>query len=250
MSTWTFERSGYVAGAAFPLLAIAGVIMHEAGRGTWPGDIETETVTTADLIDYYTVSTITRFSYLVFIAAAAALAWFVIAMRNRLLRTEGGEGTLGRVVAAIGLVSASALLILFALTAGADRYDAAAVDPAFLSALYAGETMLGGLWFLAVLPMPFILAAVAYAGFRRQAIPKWLTWLAAVAAVPGLLGVFLWPLDSNSEGAFGGLVWIGQLAFLLWCLVAGSALASREGAPVESTTIMPEPRLPSAMAGV
>lgn len=250
MSTWTFERSGYVAGAAFPLLAITALIMNESGRGSWPGDIETNVVTTADLVDYYTVSTITRFSYLVLFAAVAALAWFVTSLRTRLQRAEGGDGTLARVAGTLGLLSALSFVILFAATAGADRYDAAAVDPGFLTALYAGETMLSALWFVAVLPMPFILAIAAYLGFQRRAVPRGLAWLAAVAASPGLIGALLWPLDSSSEGAFGGLVWIGQLAFLVWCLVAGIALGRQPERRTETTAMIADSAVPSAMAGV
>lgn len=248
MFTSTFERSGYVAGAAFPLLAIAGVVMNEAGRGPWPGDIETEVVTTSDLIDHFTVSTVTRFSYIVLIAAAVALAWFAVSLRSRLQRAEGGEGNLARVVGGIGLVSAFTFALLFATMAGADRYDASAVDPAFLSALFAGEMMLSALWYIAILPMPFILAAAAYLGIRKQAIPKALAWFAAAAAVPGMIGVFLWPLDSSSEGAFGAFLWIGQLAFLLWCLVAGITLIATRESEVQISTFS-DPSLPHAMAG-
>ncbi len=235
MATWTFERSGYIAGVAYPLLLVAGWEMLESAR-PWPGDVETDLITNADLVDYYTGSTASRYSYLVLLAGIAALVWFVVALRNR-FAAAANDSPGARAFGGLGLVSAFSLLGVVAMSAGLDRYDASAIDPATLQGFLGAETALDGLWIIAVGSMPFALAIAAYFGLRHRALPTSLGWLTAIAALPGLIGLIGWPAETTSEGTFGGLVWIGSLVFLAWALITGLTLSisdSRTARPIAS----------------
>lgn len=229
---WSIDRYGYLAGVAFPLLVIGGIALQST-RGEWPGDPFTETVPVEAIADYYTGTVASRYGYLLLFAALAALVWFIVSMRNRYLRTDPGSRA-PRVFAGLGYVIAGAVGITTAIYAGLEQEDATGFAPEVLRDLYAFELGFDGLWILAVIAIPFLLAAAAYMGFRG-ATPKWLAALTALAAIPGLVGVFGIPVSEE----FGNLLWIGNLVLMGWALITGATMAIL-GDHVVDLTELPE----------
>ncbi|NNL47527.1 MAG: hypothetical protein HKO76_04090 [Acidimicrobiia bacterium] len=230
---WSFDRFGYLAGVAFPLLAIGGIWLQST-RGEWPGDPRTEIVSTEAIADYYTGTVASRYGYLLMFAAVAALVWFVVSMRNRFLRTDPGSRA-ARVFAGLGFVMAGSLGIITALYAGLEQEDASGTAAEFLRGMFTVEMGFDGFWILAVLAIPFFLIAAAYAGFRG-ATPRWLAVLTALAAIPSLVGVFGFPVSED----LGNLLWVGNLILLGWALITGVTMAVL-GDHVVDLTGSPEP---------
>ncbi len=215
---WSFDRFGYLAGVAFALL-VSGGIWLQSTRGEWPGDPRTENVSTEAIADYYTGTIASRYGYLLMFAALAALVWFVVSMRNRFLRNDPGSRA-ARTFAALGYVVAGTVAVATAIYAGLEQDDASGITEEALRGMLTVEMGIDGLWILAVFAIPFMLIAAAYAGFRG-ATPRWLAILTAMAAIPGLIGVFAVPVSED----LGNLLWLGNLVLVGWALITGVTMA-------------------------
>ncbi len=148
------------------------------------------------------------------IAAGLLFLWFLSALRNRLRAAEGGGATLPSIVFAtgilfVGLLAAGALAL--AAVPGSMSFGQAKVAPGAdvvntLQSLGWGLILLGAMLSAAV--MIFVTSILT---LRTRALPAWSAWLGFVAAIALVFAV----------------VWIPQVALLIWALAISIAMLAR-----------------------
>jgi hypothetical protein len=184
--TGGFERWAPIAGIAFVVLMVVGsALVSDVPAPDAPG---------REIADYLADSgNLTRNIVGAYLWAIGALVflWFLVPLRNRLRRAEGGTGSLsslafgaGLAFTAVWLVSA---VVLSAVPFAIEFRDATISDPDLVRVL--GSTgrllLLLGAGFAALL----VVLAASLAGFRTGVFPRWLAWLGIVASVSLLFAV-------------------------------------------------------------
>lgn len=154
------------------------------------------------------------------IAAAFLLLCFFVCVRERLLAAEGGSAPLTALAFGSGAISVSLILVgTFALAAVPAGVAFGGVDPPTDGNITIFTQQLG---YGAIFAGSMIAAAVSIfvtsvATRRTGALPGWTAWLGFIAAVVLVFAV----------------VWIPQIALLIWAIAIGIAL--RKPAPAAAS---------------
>ncbi|MEP6909716.1 MAG: hypothetical protein ABI896_04690 [Actinomycetota bacterium] len=206
-------------GAASGFLTIAGVVANVAFTRNAPDPDQPITKIVAELSNhedvYLATSTfvaLQAFFFLIFVSAVACVV----------RRAEGSDGWLWIVVALGGAVSAVfALASSLSLVAAVFSTHHADAGPGAVLAPYEFHT-----WFLvgASVPGSAFLGASALAAIRYRALPRWLGWVAGVAAVGALVG-FGYIFGNELDGGPLGVVWaLSGVLLLIWIAAVSVAL--------------------------
>lgn len=204
-----------------PFTGVLFVVLYVAAWMVMRTPSDTDSPSTAAA--YYTDSNhrvMMIVSAYLFIAAAFTLLGFFVSLRGRLIGAEGGDAPLTTLAFGSGAV-AVALMIAGAMAAasvpGAVAFgslDAPADGDLtrFIQQIGFGMILVG-----AMLAAAVAIAASSLVTLRTGALPAWTAWLGFVAAVVLLFAV----------------VWLPQVALLIWVLAVGLALRApaRASAP-------------------
>jgi hypothetical protein len=204
-----WSRWAPISGIAFVAAYIVGMILVRTPDSDDPA---------ATIVAYYADSKSHRVSTIVaayiLIAAGMLFLWFLTCLRSRLRAAEGEAGTLstltfGAGVVFVGLLSVGALA-LAAVPGGiafgdtGDIFDAGTIQAA--QSLGWGVILIGGMLSAAVM-----IFTASILTLRTGALPKWSAWVGFLAAIALLFAV----------------VWIPQLALLIWALCVSGAMLAR-----------------------
>ena len=206
-SVWS--RWAPISGIAFVIAYIVGMLLVRTPDSDDPA---------ATIVAYYADSKSHRVTTIIaaYILIAAGLLFlsFLSSLRSRLRTAEGDVGTLsalifGAGVVFVGLLSVGALAL--AAVPGAiafgdtgDIFDAGTIQMA--QSLGWGVILIGGMLSAAVM-----IFTASILTLRTGALPKWSAWIGFVAAIVLLFGV----------------VWIPQIALLIWALCVSGAMLAR-----------------------
>jgi len=206
-SSWS--RWAPLSGIAFVVVYVVGMILVRTPDSNDPAET---------IAAYYENSKSHRVQMIVaayvLIAAGLLFLWFLSCLRSRLRVAEGGSGTLstlafGAGLIFVGLLSAGALAlaavpasISFAenkVPTGADTIQTA-------QSFGWGAILVGGMLSAAVM-----IFTVSILTLRTGALPRWSAWVGFLASIALLFAV----------------IWIPQLALLIWALCVSGAMLAR-----------------------
>ncbi len=161
-------------------------------------------------------------------------AFFLGSLWACLRSAEGDGGWLSAAAFGGGLVALAVKLASVAPVLAVRASEG--MDPGTANALIA---MNGASFSITFLPLGVMLLATAIVAVRTGALPRWLGWGAAVAAL-GLLGALAASVVSPSPPEW---VFLPNLLFALWVVVTSIALIRRAGEPypVETARLAGEP---------
>ena len=152
----------------------------------------------------------------VLIGAAMLFLWFLSGLRTRLRTAEGNDSTLSTLAFGAGLVFVVLLSIgALALSAvpGSMSFGQNTVPSGADTIVIADSIGYGAILLGAMLSVAVMIFAVSVLTLRTAVLPKWSAWVGFLAAIALLFAV----------------VWIPQVALLIWMLcVSGAMLARRE----------------------
>jgi hypothetical protein len=155
------------------------------------------------------------------ILALLSFVVFVGVLAARLGRREGTQPWISNVILGAGLITVTVKLASFP-AAFALAYRA---HEGFEPQLAAALTDMNDLAFILTWPLSALMIGAAAAGILRyRALPAWLGWSGAVAAVALLASV---PL------AFGQGAFVAFLASTLWVALASATMVVRPGLEIE-----------------
>ena len=198
MKNQVLQRFAPLTGVLFLLL----VMVAFAVTGESPGSDDP----TAEVVEYWTgKDTENVVSAVLGALAGVALVWFGASLRDAIARAEGGTGRLaaltfaGTVIAAVGLMTNSALQFAAAESAG-DVPDEVTQS---LGVLFAGFffPMSGG--------FALLILASGLAALRTGVLPRWLGWIQVVA----------WILFFTPAGSFAfpaAMAWDAAVSLILF----------------------------------
>lgn len=161
---------------------------------------------------------------LLMILSAGALLWFLGSLRSFLLRAEGGTGRLSTVAFGAGLVGFGLQAAIQAPQSALAMASDGTLDPQ----LAAMMSDLGfALSIVAYVPIAVMLAAVAVVSLRTGALPAWLGWLSAGAAVASLvlsagIAVDRGPLAPGEWGTY-----VPYLLMVVWLASVSAVMVVR-----------------------
>lgn len=212
------DRIAGIAGLIFIALFIAGVFTPSTPMATDPPD-----QIAAELI---TDRTGHQWSLLLGFLADIAVFVLLAGLWSRLRRWEGPAGILTDLFALAAAAFMAVILVSGGLYLALVQY-AGELEPTSLAALAALDNTVGAV----VLPAgAAMFLGVAAAIVSTRALPAWLGWLAAVAAVVmtvSLTGVFE---DPGEEDGFVGIVgFAGFILLLVWFLAASIVMLMKAG---------------------
>jgi hypothetical protein len=133
-------------------------------------------------------------AFFLVLAASLVAVWFLVGLRERLARAEGGVGRASAAAFGAGLVSIALWLIgmaMFAAPSGTRvDTDKFVLDPNTYRILNdLGYTV----WFSGTTIAGVTVAVTAFVGLRAGFLPKWIAWLSFVAAATMLVAFFFVP---------------------------------------------------------
>ena len=154
-------------------------------------------------------------AFFMILAATLFFVWFLAKLRERLMRAEGGAGTLTALAYGAGIASAALWIVADAFFASVSltRGDTSKfqLDPntyrIFSDTGY-------GIWFSGTTIAALTVAATAVVSLRTGMLPKWLAWLSFPVALTMLVAFFFIPF----------------LIMLGWILVIGVTFMVRKEA--------------------
>jgi hypothetical protein len=210
MDSW--ERIGAATGIGFVLLIVAATFFGS------PPDFGAA----ADEVSrYYREDQRSiQASALVFAAALALLLWFLGTLHGVLADAERSRTSLATIGFGGGLVAVALLVVSLSLVVGA-AFRPDETPPAVTRTL-------DDLSFLVLAPgacaLVVFFGATAAAIFETGALPRWLGWFSAAAAVLQALGAGAVFDDSGPFAADGVFGYAAFFSFLVWILVASIVL--------------------------
>jgi hypothetical protein len=165
---------------------------------------------------------------LLFALSAFFFLWFLGSLRSYLRASEGGEGRLSAAAFGGGVTGVALALAGTAVISGVAVKVAKDGSADVTQALYD----VGNFMFLISGPaFAAFFAATACSGARSGALPSWLVWTAALAAVLEVLTTFGLLADSGAF-QYGDIVnFVTLLVSTLWVAAASVVLFRREGVP-------------------
>jgi hypothetical protein len=154
--------------------------------------------------------------------------WFLGSLVSHLRGAEGRRGRLTAIVFGSGVILVGDVVVTYAVFAVA-AFRPAQTSPELIRAL-------NDLGFLLAVPVALVgtafFAAIARLSLKTAALPAWLSWLAALAAIGSgvALGGFFKDTGAFSagDGALG--IYVPFISLLLWILLASIVLTARAGA--------------------
>ena len=164
----------------------------------------------------------TGIGILVELIGFAFFTFFLGSLWACLRSAEGAGGWLSAVAFGGGLVALAVKLASVAPVLAVRASEG--IDPGIAKALIA---MNGTSFAITFLPLGVMLLATAVVAIRTGALPRWLGWGAAVAAL-GLLGALSAAVVSPSPPEW---VFLPMLLFALWVVVTSIMLIRRAGEP-------------------
>jgi hypothetical protein len=204
MSTSRWERWGPIAGLAFVVLFVVGLLMN---------NLPSADDSALKIANYYNDggkrAVIIIASYVLWLAGLFFF-WFVASLRTRLLAVEGAPGRITSIAFGGGLIFIGMLFVAAAcfasvagdITFGGENF--ASVDGArYLPELGYPVLVIGGMF--AAIAM---IDAASILILRTNVLPKWIGYYGFFAAVALLFGGFFIPM----------------LAFVLWVLFVSIAM--------------------------
>jgi hypothetical protein len=216
MTERTWERWGAASGLGVVVLAAAATAFERAP------------VTAADFAANRT-ALVTQ--SMLFLAGAAASLWFIGSLRTYLMRAEGGPGRVSTVAFGAGIAWVTVNMLAQAFQVGVAGDPGGDAPDAVLNTMSATFT-------IANLPLAVMLMAVAVVSLRHHAFPRWLGWLAVVAAAAHAV---LW---LSTAAASGPLASDSALSFVLYpfvlvWLVPATVVMMRRPSTIPTTTGVP-----------
>ena len=152
--------------------------------------------------------------FLVVLAASLLFIWFLAKLRERMLKAEGGTGTLSAMAYGAGIGGVALWLVASGLVAAAavsaDDTTKFVLDPNTYRILNNAAYLI---WASGSTIVLITVAATAAIARRSGLLPKWLAWLSFVVAASMLVSIFFIPF----------------LVFLGWVLVVSVTLMVRPG---------------------
>ncbi|MGY1601852.1 DUF4386 family protein [Geodermatophilus sp. SYSU D00815] len=168
-----------------------------------------------------------QWSLLLGFLSDVAFLFFLAGVWGRLRRAEG----LGGLFAGLFAIAAAAFVAVIAVSEGlylalvqssVDAED----EPSIVRTLVVLDNWVGG----AALPAGVAMLLAVAAGVQSTlAFPRWLGWLAALAAVCLLVGFAAVFDDGVETGALGVVGFVGFLLVLVWTVAASVLLVLRPG---------------------
>ncbi len=166
-----------------------------------------------------------RAQALLFVLGSGFFLWFAGSLRSFLARAEQGSGRLSMVAYGAGVASTVVTFVALAFQLGLAGAARDAGQPALVGTMDA-------LFVIANLPLAVMLAAVAVVSFRTAALPAWLGWLSAVAALAQLVPVLGIALDGGPLAADGWLsAYLPYPLYALWLACTVILTVARLGSP-------------------
>jgi hypothetical protein len=217
-STWS--RWAPIAGIAFVVLYVFAMFAAKTPDSSDPADT---------IAAYYPDSKSHRVWMIaaayILIAAAMLFLWFLSGLRSRLRAAEGTDGTLSTLAFAagvlfVGLVSVGGLALASvpaSISFAENKVPVSADTIEILMSLGYGAILVGGMLSAAV--MIFTISVLT---LRTGVLPKWSAWVGFLAAIALLFAV----------------IWIPQIALLIWTLCVSGAMLAR---PAAATQAVPSP---------
>ena len=214
----SWERWAGIAGLVFVVLDLANRFAPGTPDPTLP-TAEFDAQLAADLTGHQ-VSL-----WLGFLADAGFLL-FLVGLWGRVRRAEGPCGLFGTRFLVAGVVNVAVLLVGRGSYLAVVQYGSTSQpDAAALTAL----AVLGG-WVVAASILPGLVGNVAIAAaiLTTGALPRWLGWLATVAAFFALLSL-AWFLQTSTDGILGVADAIGSWVSIAFFVAASVLLILRPG---------------------
>jgi hypothetical protein len=221
MNSSTWSRWAPISGIAFVALYIFATFAAKTPDSSDPADV---------IAAYYPDSKSHRVWMIVaayvLIAAAMLFLWFLSGLRSRLRAAEGDDGTLSTLAFAAGVVfvvlvsiGGLALASVPASMSFAENHVAVGADTIeILMSLGYGAILVGGMLSAAV--MIFTISVLT---LRTAALPRWSAWVGFLAAIALLFAV----------------IWIPQIALLIWTLCVSGAMLARRAETTEAAVPTP-----------
>lgn len=159
---------------------------------------------------------------MLFLAGVPVTLWFIGSLRTYLLRFEGGTGRLATVAFGAGVAWTTLNLAAQAFQVGAASDPKGETPTALIKTMTAFFT-------IANLPLAVMLVAVAVVSLRYHAFPRWLGWVAVIAAAAQAL---LWSATVIHSGPLASDGWLSFALypfFLIWLVPATVIMIKRAG---------------------
>ena len=163
----------------------------------------------------------------VFVLSSALFLWFLGGLRSLLLRAEGKPGTLSNIAFGAGLVWITIAISLQGPQSALAMVSVKGSNPELAALMSELATALS---VIAFVPMGAMLAAVAVVWLRSAALPAFVGWLAAVAAIVHLVmsaGVAVDSGPLSAESPFSYMLTYSLM--VLWLLAAAITMFKRSG---------------------
>ena len=201
----TSARAGAALGVAAVVLIVAGFALAAATEATLTSPPE-------DVAAFYREAPFLRtvVGGLVETTGLVLLLAFAAALAER-LRAAGWAATAAR----RALTANVAICLAPGMSAGATALWLAhtgTTDPAVLTALNSLRSLS---YFLSLVPFALFLAAVAVAGLRTAALPRWACWTAVALAAPMVPSVAVAALGFADVLGLLGLAWVLVVSVVL-----------------------------------
>jgi hypothetical protein len=221
MNGTAWSRWAPISGIAFVAMYVVGMIVSRTPDSSDPAQT---------IAAYYPDSKSHRVSMIVamyvLIGAAMLFLWFLSGLRSRLRAAEGEDRTLSTLAFGAGVVfvvflsiGAIALASVPASMSFAENHVAVGADTIeILMSLGYGAILVG-----AMLSAAVMIFAVSVLTLRTAVLPKWSAWVGLLAAIALLFAV----------------VWIPQVALLIWMLCVSGAMLARREVPTRAAAPTP-----------
>jgi hypothetical protein len=209
MADSRWDRLASLAGVAFVLMVVAGLVITKAA-----GDSPADGATSEEMLAYYTNDSASAgIGAYLWALSAVPFLWFLASLRGTLRAVEGPSGRLSTAALAGGIAGIALLVVSAACQFAA--IDGAVDD--VLSAEAAQALFALGTWafVVAFFFMGVMTGATAIVALRTRLVPKWIAWTGLVIAV----------------GLLTPAVFFVLFLFLVWIVVLSVALYRRGGAP-------------------
>ena len=239
----SWEQMGAASGLFVTLLFVTAFIiflMTDPGGGNTPAlpDLTSTGAAPAYIADNLQA---VRAQVMLNAIGLAFFLWFLGTLWSTLRRSEGAPGR-GSTIAVTGAVSGVVLTLVGLVLAGTATLTTSAEQAAVVPTLYTAAALFyafGGALFT------IFYLGVAEVSFRSGALPRWLAYLALLAALVSVFG-FVTPYATSGafNAATGAIGFYGHhAAFVVWVFLASATLTMaqhRRGKPPTSPGSEPD----------
>lgn len=167
---------------------------------------------------------------MLFVVSAGMTLWFLAAVRDYLMRAEGGTGPLSSVVFGAGCVWAALHLAAQALQVGVAMAPTGTASPPILWTMAA-------MFSIGNFPMGVALIATAVVSLRTRAFPIWLGWISVLTAGAQMLLFLGTVVRTGPMAPNGWLIYVLYPFFIVWLIPTAIVMLKRAAKPASEVTL-------------